>query len=284
VAISDKKLLELNALGLFPAPNETVLEFNQRVLDFKSSNEIKKFDKKDKLKWHDFDWAISTVNQLFDISPDWVSAYFSNKELRFWQGGVTLISSTGKPPLILQLRKQLKKGKYLFLYEKDEILSHELVHAARCCFNEPKTEEILAYWTSTSHLRKLFGPIFRNSLESNIFMAMVSLEVFLQVLLPIYCFTFFVIFFYLSTFTMFAFLTFRLFRTRSKVNLTLKKLKIILNSKKKAMFVLFRLTDNEIYSFSKSSTQNIIKYINKQKQIEFRWKVIESAYFKNVSF
>jgi len=273
---SKDKLLELNYRGIIPGPNESSESFEQRVNSIRHPRFFEQYKDHQILSWHEFDWAKSTLAQLFDISPDWAVAYYSNKGLSFWQGAVAYISSGKKPFVALQIRKQLKGGKYLFLYEKDEILSHELAHAARMAFNEEKTEELFAYWTSASSIRKLFGPIFRSPFESNFFIAFSCLSFITQTFFPHLILA---QLFPLASLLMLSYYLFRLFRTRLKVNCSLKKLTSILKSKSKARATLFRLTDKEIYFFAKSSLKEILHYIKKQNKKELRWKVICFAYF-----
>ncbi len=278
IVIFKEELLSLNERGIIPGPYESIVDFKKRVESIEKNRTSIKEGKI--LSWSDFDWARSTASQLFDIAPDWVVAYYSNKGLKFWQGAVTYAEYDGHSPAVIQIRKNLKNGKYLFLYDKDEILSHEIIHAARMAFNEPKTEELFAYWTSTSHFRKLFGPIFRSQLESTIFMGILCSGISLQFFLPFFSSPLLFSLIQLSnilSLSMLTFCLFRLYRTRLKLNQTLKKLTLILDSKQKARSVLFRLTDKEIYFFAKSSITEIMKYI--QNQEELRWQVIGSAYF-----
>jgi len=53
----------------------------------------------------------------------------------------------------------------------DELLNHEIVHEMRCGFKEKIFEEFLAYKTSRSIYRRLFGPVFISSCESVVFLS-----------------------------------------------------------------------------------------------------------------
>jgi len=277
--ISEEELLHLNERGIIPGPSESMDDFGKRVKSIELNESS--IEEEKKLSWSDFDWARSTVSHLFDISPDWVEAYYSNKGLWFWQGAMTYMKFKKDSSVVIQMRENLKKGKYLYLYDKEEILSHEVIHAARMAFNEPKTEELFAYWTSTSHFRKLFGPIFRRPLESNIFMSFLGFGISLQLFSPFIDSVYLLPLIQLAntlSLSMLTFCLFRLYRTRFKVNRALKKLTSIVDSKTIARSILFRLTDKEIYFFAKASTSQILKYIEKQN--ELRWKVINLAYFE----
>ena len=58
-----------------------------------------------------------------------------------------------------------KKNKW-YIYGRQELMSHELCHAARFPLKADKYEELLAYQSSTSTFRKLFGPMVRSAKES----------------------------------------------------------------------------------------------------------------------
>ncbi len=103
---------------------------------------------------------------VYGFTVDWVPCLYSNKKLPFWEGAATWISEEG---ISVQLRKEFKKGKYMG-YQRKEVLSHEAVHAARCAFEEPRFEEILAYRTSCNPVRRWLGPLFRKPWESIAFL------------------------------------------------------------------------------------------------------------------
>ena len=75
----------------------------------------------------------------------------------------------------------------------------------------------------------------------------------------------------------------RLFNVRRKCAKAFKKLCKLFNNKTKARAVLFRLTDKEIYNFSKMKLPQILQYFEKKKNESIRIKMIYLSYFKNVS-
>lgn len=93
---------------------------------------------------------------------------YSNKGLLPWQGGATFID---EDKIVIQLRKAYERKEKIYgIYPKEEIIAHELVHAKRMHLDEPCFEEILAYRTSSSPFRRYFGPLFRSSFESVLFL------------------------------------------------------------------------------------------------------------------
>lgn len=268
-----KDLLEYNQRGIFPFPGESEQSYRDRLERFpeKMTEEIP-ITLKNPLKWHEWDWARSTLVELFDVCVDWPQAYYTNEKLLFWQGAMTWIFQTKKKNLcVIQLRKCLQKKKYLFLYDKDEILAHEAVHAARMPLNSSKTEEFFAYWTATSYFRKVFGPIVQKPFEATIFMgAALCIPVFQGFSVGIIPLFFLIL---MGTLGLF-----RLFRIRKKIHKAFGRLKQMTNSSFKARAVLFRMTDEEIFNFSKWSIEEIEQYIFEKREKELRWQIINLAY------
>ncbi len=97
-----------------------------------------------------------------------IEVTYSNEGLAPWHGAMTLISGD---KVEIRLRKAFKKKRrYLFLYDREEILAHEMIHARRKDLDEPKFEEFLAYQTSPNAFRRLVGPIIESPRESWLFL------------------------------------------------------------------------------------------------------------------
>ena len=103
---------------------------------------------------------------LYDIYELEAFILYKNDSLPLWQGAVLWEYQTleGKKYPVIQLRKTFSN-----IYKKEELLAHELVHAARFAFNEPFFEEMLAYQTSPYAFRRFFGPLFIYPFESALF-------------------------------------------------------------------------------------------------------------------
>jgi hypothetical protein len=162
-----KSHLNLNRLGLFPAPQETEDTFNKRVK---------------KILAKDLNKTIPLI-ETYQMSPQWVSVDYKNKGLFPWEGGCTWIfEEEGVIETTIQLRETFKKeGGYLNFYNKDEILIHELAHAARAGFEEPQFEEFLAYRTSQNKFRRELSPLIEHSYEATVFLTLVF---FINLFLP----------------------------------------------------------------------------------------------------
>jgi hypothetical protein len=151
--MTDEELLDFNVRGFIPGPNESEEAFLTRVQQIK----------KDLLPTAHWQWPRAQLKELFDFEPESLTAYYSNEKLAPWQGAVCWIGVGNAPTL--QLREGFRKGSYLKLYSRGEVLAHEAAHAARAAFQEPKFEEFFAYATAPRKWIRVFGPFFQRSWE-----------------------------------------------------------------------------------------------------------------------
>ena len=182
----------------------------------------------------------------------------------------------------IQLRKGFLKGSYLF-YKVEEVLSHEMFHAARVHYNEPKYEEIFAYMTSKSSFRRFLGPLFQSPKESYLFVillilaltfemgsALVSIAMYLPwILLP---------------FIFIGVLGVRLYLRHRTLNKAFSSMCSCVKDPSLTLACLARLKDGEIELFAKSSSSEILSYLKHNKEKELRIRSILVSFFKRVSF
>ncbi|HSX04832.1 MAG TPA: hypothetical protein VLG76_08920 [Rhabdochlamydiaceae bacterium] len=265
--IRPEDLLNFNERGLIPGPDENEEAFLTRIqkLDHFFSYPTETID--DFLTDGDWGPARTLTHKLFDFSLDWVVAHYSNKNLPFFQGAATwLIDQNGIQIPIIQLKTKFESGGLYKIYHKEEVLAHESIHAARMAFNAPQFEEIFAYMTAKSSLRKCLGPIFQKSWESYVFLIFFIASFFFQIFFPHWQLLFLLPWFY------FAFLGMRLTFLRFKLGGCLRKLSKLLFDPSDALPVAVRLTDQEIFLFAKSSADQIQSYIREQSSL--RWKLL----------
>ena len=150
--INDEKLMEYNFRGFIPGPQEKVSAFLKRAELTKCGESSHQ--------------AITIVQSLFDVCPIWVRIEPTN-QLPLWEAAATYIEENQGifTPIV-----QVKKKGVPFWCSQEEILAHELIHATRIAFKESFFEEVLAYKTSSSWLRRYFGPIFFHPKEVVLFL------------------------------------------------------------------------------------------------------------------
>lgn len=286
----DEKILYWNERGLIPGPDETEEQYRQRVeyclkLDQEISNNLP-FRETDKGAQSVLEESFARTKKEYDIAPDWIPLFFSDYQLTLWHGGCAWIFQVdihSPTAALLQLRKAFQTSqKYLKIYDRTELISHELAHVGRMAFNEPKFEEFHAYKSSASRFRRWFGPIVQSSKESVYFVLMLILIFILDVSFialenhNLYTFSMWIkiipIAFILWGLT-------RLTLRHSQYDRCLAALKQFIKDETKAKAVIYRLTDKEITSLGKMTKDQISKYINNQQAISFRWKVLSQSYF-----
>ena len=294
--ISDDQLLEFNRQGFVPGPGEADASFLDRVrrcLHF--SNNLSEY-----LKRESFDFpfkeadivpievrhkAISKAAQAFDVDPQWVPAFYSNKGLAPWHGGGAWIFSDDEGPLALfQLRESFRYSpRYLGLYDVDEIFAHEAVHVGRMAFEEPRYEEIFAYKTAKSKVRQWLGPLVQSSTEALVFVCVILVLTMLDVWLLFsdsLSILSFALWLKLVPVGMICFALLRLAFLKRALARSLKRLREIVIKPSAVLPVAYRLTDKEIGSFSSMSAKEISAYALRDKGRSLRWRLLCLAYLK----
>lgn len=284
--MDNTKLLELNELGLIAGSLETKDEFLDRAayclkLKANSQNIINDFDSESS---HFFlDDPCKKTKLLFDIAPSWVPVFFSNRGLMPWHGGAAWIfqeNETSPVSAFFQLRHHFKsKKRYLGIYERQELMAHEIAHIGRMMFQEPRFEELIAYQTSQSSFRRYFGGIVRSSSESLIFISII-LSLFLFDLLFILSgyeeMLTSILYLKLIPLALVSFALLRLWNTHRTFLQAKENLKKIARDQTFVDAIIYRLQDKEIELFSSATREEMLRYIDEKTCL--RWRVIKTAY------
>jgi hypothetical protein len=162
--MEDLELKTLRSEGWILAPGEDKKKLLERkaLLESLPKESPKDYEEK----------AHKITHGLYDFSLKQIPILYSSKSLSPWQGAVLWIYSQEDGTEFPTIQMREKFNGILRFYKPEEILAHELVHAARFAFKEPFFEEILAYKTSNSKLRSFFGPLFIYPLEATIFVGL----------------------------------------------------------------------------------------------------------------
>lgn len=229
----------------------------------------------------DRDWegALEKIKVLYDAKPDWIVAHYDNKGLTFFQGAATwIVGQDGLRIPLIQLRKSFDSGSLLKLYSREEVLSHEMVHAMRMQFDEPKFEEIFAYKTSRRLYRRLLGPLFQKPWEATLFLLLLLIPIATEVYAVFYPEHSWV--FWLSGMPALfgAWLLGRLVFYQFVLHRALKKLRPILKQPQKAWAVALRLSDREIFRVAFSKMEQFRDWVSEQKTA--RWVLLSGKFFK----
>ncbi|MDE3055989.1 MAG: ABC transporter ATP-binding protein [Verrucomicrobiota bacterium] len=246
--LSDEELICYNRDGMIPGPGETEGAFLQRV------SVMQALAGERQIPPAHLEWTRLHVQELYGAVPRYLPVFYSNKSLPFWQGGVSWVEGG---VVSIQLRKGFAKGSCLG-YSREELLSHEAVHALRGAFEEMRFEEVFAYLTSEKRWRRVLGPMIQSPWEVWPFLLALVLGLF----------------FPLGTWIAIAWLGAGFVRL-ARVHWTLRRaashLNEVLGDVKKTRALLFRLTDREIALFAKKG-EDLLAYA--AKQTELRWRLL----------
>lgn len=290
--VPDEKLIFFNQQGLIPGPDETEEEFIQRanyclklkanlpdLFDNVSSQELELGDEA-------IHQAYALTKKIYGLAPEWIPLLFSNYKLAPWHGGCAWIfqlNNTVPFAAFFQLRQEFRhSSRYLGIYERNELIAHELVHAARMMFEEPRFEEIIAYQSTPSFFRKWFGPIIQSSRESLIFVLSLGIVFLLEI------YSFFIhdtagmkmaMAAALFPLGLTGFALIRLWMRQTQFSRCLCNLKSIVKEEDEPTSLALRLTDREIIAFSKMAPEEIQTYIKENGEKNIRLKMICRAYF-----
>lgn len=252
--MTDRDLIALDKMGFIPGPGESEGAFLSRVARTKEN-----FEKGGWIPDAHWDWVREYLDQMFNVKPLYICAFYSNSKLAPWQGAASWIE--GRTLSSIQLREGLRKGSYLGIYSREEILAHEAVHGARSGFDENRCEEFFAYMTSEKKWRRVLGPILQRPWEVwPLFLTLVA-----GMAWPA-CY-------WGSTIWM-GIGFFRLIGQHAKLNRAAKQILKKTCDARKTRAIMFRLTDREIELFAQG--KDIEEY--SQAQSCLRWRVIKNHF------
>ncbi len=231
--------LQLYQQGFLPGPKETKEAFFKRIsLSRKIIASPEKYITEKSLKGSIF----TPVDRAYIL--------INNSKYSFFQASSTIILEIEKG-VFFALIKSPSKFSSLFV-NAEEVLSHEEVHARRAQFEEPKFEEILAYRTSLSRLRRLLSPVIStNKMVVTFYLSLL--------LIPFSFYPFLVLITWCSVTS---------FIRQRHIHRCLSYLKTISSTPEE---ILMAMTDFEIVHMSKGRLDKIDRF-------EFRWKFIEELF------
>ncbi len=187
---SEKALIKFDSHGLPPAPGEDFPEYAQRMsrlagaldelekeLSGKKTFEVApgiKIAGNARLPQKIYSEALTITEKLYKVSPDWVPGFFANESFGAMWGGCAL--SDPQSNLVLFIIRKVFSGKKRWLfYRREELMAHELIHAAHQALNEIQFEEYFAYRSAFSPLRKFFGGCFIYKFDAMLFLLPIML-------------------------------------------------------------------------------------------------------------
>lgn len=281
---------EWNAQGFIPGPEESENAFQERVVFCQNLIENLKqvgaelpFEVQDDSSKKMIEEALPFTQKLYGIQPQWVPLFFSNHQLAPWHGGCAWIfqfNDQTPTAAFLQLRAHFRHSLNLLgIYQRRELIAHELAHVGRMLYQEPQFEEIFAYQSSPSRWRRWLGPIVQSSKESLFFILLLGLVLMTDLALlsggPQMAFLAWGV--KLLPFIVIALALGRLIIRHRTLQRCLQNLEV-LYSPENAQHLLYRLRDHEIKQLSRVSPLEIQKFMHEAAQHSFRWHFLKILY------
>ncbi len=111
------------------------------------------------------------TQRLYSFKLDWAPGFFVREGVGFLWGGCAWHDPEKHRTLFL-IRDNFRKSERYWVYSRRELVAHELCHVARAAFDgEWQLEELYAYRTSASPLRRYLGNCFVKRFDALIFLA-----------------------------------------------------------------------------------------------------------------
>ena len=206
----------------------------------------------------------------YAFTVNWAPAFYS-KFLGLFTGGYSISLESGLSCVLLT-KTFRGKDKWLF-YTKEELVTHELCHAARNPIEDPVYEEFFAYKFSPSHFRRIVGPCFKENWTA-LFLLVPILLVFCIQVMNIFLMQNYLILTWFVTIIYPLFLTIRAIKERKIYNKAYNHLADFGVSKNLILPILFRCTFLEILEISKLKQNKLADFINNRIEKYLRWKII----------
>lgn len=268
--ISNSENRALGEAGFIPGPSELEKDFIKRIHLLKKQTPTL-------LEERGYELLICNFHDL-GAKPNWIPLIYSNRRLLPWQGAASWVITTPEGMVfpLVQLRKGFRKGRFLF-NDRDEVLRHEALHAMRVTFNEPRFEEILAYFHAKKKWKQFLGPLFRKPSQVCIFLSLVFLALGVQATALIFCSSFCLLCSNIATSLPLVDLFFRLIslmKDRKVLAKSFDALRTLFPKEKTPFAIAIRLKDSEIQMFATKPLRELLLYIKQHSSSSLRWRQI----------
>lgn len=243
-------MISFNAYGLFPAPTQSEADFAKKIQWLNPQNLTP---------------STLPLMQQLDLNPAWVPMRHDRKGLSFWEGAALWEEQIAPNARIPTL--QIPPHTYI---PYDELLTHEMVHAARIDFHDHQFEEVLAYRTSAKRWRRYWGPFFRTPKETRVFLCLLALVLVGESISTSSGWLGIILATFIGGWI-------RLHCTHRCLERCLNNLKSTMPLPEKAEALLLRLSDEEIREFARLNLDQLAPAILSKNS--WRWKLLRKIYW-----
>ncbi len=220
--------------------------------------------------------ASAATETRYRFTIDWVPGFFADPSFGWLFGGCAYYFDQEFFAVFIIRRSFAKRRRWL-VYDRDELLAHELCHVARSGLHSQRFEEEFAYAVSSSRFRRAVGGMFRTGREAFAILGTALLLLLVQVVrqffwraLPIWPF-------WLLTAGVVGFLVAGLVRQRRILGRARVKLEPLAVEATEA--VLCRCSDREIEQMAQVADAAALRdWLAAKIAADMRWQVIDRRF------
>ena len=214
------------------------------------------------------------TKRLYRFEINWVPGFFIDPSFSLLFGGCAFCSYPDFFTMFI-IRRTFKTQEKWLIYNRDELLAHELCHVARIALLSEEFEETFAYQTSASSFRKLIGGIFRKQTDSFMFLGVTFVLLFAQILRTQWLHSIPIWPFWSLVGLVFAWLLIRHAFHCRRLGIAQRHIAELFGTDN-AFPVMFRCTDAELHRFASTEPQTLKTWISEQNSL--RWQIIRKRF------
>jgi len=286
-------LVDLDRRGFIVGGDETAEQYGERLARLKTNIESMEQELVDTGRYHlddvdvDADARIPAelfadpaeeTRELFDFAVDWVPGFFINPSFSWLFGGCAYYVYPEFFALFI-IRKSFADREKWLIYDRNELLAHELCHVARIGMDSLFFEEHFAYMTARSGFRKAAGAVFRSPADSFALLGSTMLLLCAQ-LLHVIVFPSMVMWpFWCAVAGVIAFLCLRHSRDCRTLRTAIGNLESFCPGHGRA--IAFRCTDDELFELAQMSGGDAVgEFVAACVGESLRWQVIRARFLE----
>ncbi len=288
-----QRAAELDQQGFLPLPGETpeaflerfeqsekaYAQFQEQLDNAGTARLFEEFEVRTEERIPD--WIIAEAAEktktLYGFENTRVPGFFLSGKLGALWGGC-MIGDPDNGFAVMLLRSSFRDVNKWYLYERSELIAHELCHAMRQSLCDVRLEEYFAYQTGSSFLRRNFGNCFIREIDAVLFILPTFLLLGATVLREFTRFWYPLWPFWCLAAAYPLFLLLRNFSSLRKVHKAEKKLRLF--GVEHPEPILFRSTFEEISAIGTMENKEDFQHFLEQLcSKELRWAIIKLRFF-----
>ena len=283
---------ELDQAGFLVQPGESAEDYARRVAEIKQHSVAfyNRFDRKglleifpglnvnlkDQISREIMEEATERTREAYGFSVRWVPGFFPEREFGLFWGGCAVWEEENPTPVIV-IRKNFRKKQKWFIYDRTELISHELCHAARMPLMDGALEEHFAYGISQKWLRRAIGNCFQKDTDAIFFVIPAVILALVQSAITfLHLEQRFILPFWVLALAWPVYLIVRNMIQTGNYKAAYKHLTQAGFSNPRA--ILFRCVYEETCLFARTEPEELRKLLEEKAAQEFRWKVILNSF------